>query len=318
MTLNIDVTINGERYTQRQLARFQYERALHVLHELKELGAKLFDGERELSHRDLNWLDPERAQQISLDYRDGLGPDGTAKLFGDVLRDSDARWKEFNETYIEGQINTGQTDFAVSGVAWADLITSLGGGQYRDSLAVMPEHYIITGAVHTGQRVMETFGMFGEPTDTQFGSPSAEPPASFPFRRDPYFPVGMFAQMKLNRDSTPINVGAMHQIKPSTDGFELQSIFYCPGSAPQRSPTGTPCTSQSRSQTPARSAIRKRPIGPRATPIRTSITPSPLVCHPTRSVHKGRKVRAAGADRQKPTVPANFRFPPSCDLRNVC
>lgn len=150
-----------------------------------------------------------------------------------MLRDTDARWKRFNETYVQGQVHVGQTDFVVSGVAFQDLLDSLGGGQKRDSLAVMPEHYIITGSVATGQRVMETFGMFGEPTDSTFGSPTPAPPEGFPFARDPYFPMGMCAHIKLNSDGTPINVGAMHQIKPSPDGFELRSMFWCPATAPQ-------------------------------------------------------------------------------------
>ena len=71
--LSYTVTIDKVAYTDEQLARYEYERTLHVLHELKRLGADVRDGGRALSHTDINWLEPERAAQISLDIRESLG-----------------------------------------------------------------------------------------------------------------------------------------------------------------------------------------------------------------------------------------------------
>ena len=55
------VTIDGENYSVGQLARYEYERTLHVLHELLGLGVELKWNGRALSHLDLNWPTPTAA-----------------------------------------------------------------------------------------------------------------------------------------------------------------------------------------------------------------------------------------------------------------
>ncbi|MEA4944420.1 MAG: hypothetical protein VB080_08275 [Propionicimonas sp.] len=230
--LTIGVTIDGETYTQAQLAQFQYQRALHVLHELKRLGATLYDGDHELSDIDINWLEPARAEQISLDYRIGLGEQSTLDLFKDVLADTDQRWKEFNADYVDGDLRTGQVDLEVTGITVQEALGAIGGGTSESQLAIMPEHYIVAGDVHTGQRGMETFGMFGEPTAIH-GTAAKEIPASFPFTRDPDYPILIFGETLLRSDDTPTHLGACHQAKPGPDGFAMKSIFFCPKTVPQ-------------------------------------------------------------------------------------
>lgn len=102
--LVVEVEIDGDKYSQKQLAHIQYERALHVLHELKYLGAKLYDGDEELSHEDINWLEPARAEKISLDFRTRAGEDGILELFGDVIKNTDRRWKDLLKDYVDGDL----------------------------------------------------------------------------------------------------------------------------------------------------------------------------------------------------------------------
>lgn len=230
--LLIDVEIGGDKYSQAQLARIQYERALHVLHEFKYLGAKLYDGEKELSHQDINWLEPARAEQISLDFRTSVGEDGILDLFRDVIEDTDRRWKTFIEGYIDGEVRTGQTDITVSGVSMQETMAGLAGGDSDFALSIMPEHYIVIGGITAGQRGMETFGMFGEPSYVH-GIASADVPDHFPFKKDPEYPMTLCGEMRLKSDDTPIHVGALHQLKPLDDGFTMRSIFFCPKAVPQ-------------------------------------------------------------------------------------
>lgn len=230
--LTIDVTIAGETYTPRQLARFQYERALHVLHELKDLGADLRDGDHELTHVDINWLEPQRAEEISLDYRSSLGEEGALALYGEVLEDTERRWKQWLEGYEDGAVIWSQTDLSVSGVSVQEALGAIGGGEEHTQLALMPEHFIVVGDVSEGQRGMETFGMFGEPTYIR-GTASEAPPAAFPFAKDPTFLKSMFGEVHLKRDDTNIHLGAFHQFRPTAEGFDMRSIFFCPAAAPQ-------------------------------------------------------------------------------------
>jgi hypothetical protein len=231
--LRISVKIDGQPYTDEQLARYQYERTLHGLHELKALGADVRDGDQELSHIDINWLEPQRAEQISLDVRAALGEQRVLELFKDVLADTDRRWRAFNEGYVEGDVQTATIEVEAVGVGIQETIAVVGGAKNeRDALGVMPEHYIVIGDIATGQRGMETFGMFGEPAYVH-GIASAEVPAFMPFEKDPAYPITIFGQMLLKSDDFPINVGALHQVRPSADGFSIKSTFSCPRKAPK-------------------------------------------------------------------------------------
>lgn len=227
------VTIDGQAYTDEQLARYEYERTLHGLHELKMLGADVRDHGRELSHIDINWLEPADAIRISLDVRAALGEQRALELFADVLADSERRWKEFNRGYVEGEVHAGTIEIEAHGVGIPETMEIIGGAKSeRDALAAMPEHYIIIGDITTGQRGAESFGMFGEPVYVH-GEASPEIPAAMPFSKDPAFPMTVYGKFLLKSDDTGINVGACHQFRPTPDGFAMKSTFFCPKAAPK-------------------------------------------------------------------------------------
>lgn len=230
--LSYTVTIDGQPYTDEQLARYEYERTLHVLHELKRLGADVRDGDRELSHIDINWLEPERAEQISLDLRTALGEERTLAMFADVLADTDRRWKEFNRGYVEGDVHVAITEIEAAGVTMQETVAVLGGAvNVREALGVNPEHFIVIGDIDSGQRGMESFGMFGEPAYVH--GTTSDLPTGMPFEKDPSYPLAIYGSMLLKSDDTPINVGAFHQFRPGADGFAVKSTFFCPARAPR-------------------------------------------------------------------------------------
>ena len=233
--IKVDVIIDGQSYTQEQLARYEYERLLHSLHELKYLGAKVLDNEKELSHIDINWLDLERAKQISLEIRSKLGEEGMAELFKDVLQNTDQRWKEYNKVPIHEQgVLTSQTDFKITGFSIQERAahsTTEDSNIKLSGLRVMPEHYIVIGTVSEGQRGMEVFGMFGEPTFIK--GELSNIPDYVPVTREPDYPVFQAGEVFLKSDGTPIHLGAIHQFKPIENGFLIKSTFFCPKNAPK-------------------------------------------------------------------------------------
>lgn len=231
--LTYTVTIDGLPWHEDQLRRVEYERTLHVLHELKTLGVALKDGDRELSHIDLNWLDPERAQQISLDAREALGEDGFLDLYRDVLADSERRGKEWATDYDPANVHTAEIVVEAHGIGIQETMSVLGGAaDQRDALSVNPEHYVVIGDIESGQRGAETFGMFGEPI-YMHGVAHDTVPEGLPVQKDPTFPIALFGEMATKSDDTNFHVGALHQFRPTEDGFVAKSIFVAPGKAPK-------------------------------------------------------------------------------------
>lgn len=231
--LKMQVKIDGTTYTQQQLDMYAYQRDLHVLHELKRLGVKIEDQDHELSHTDINWLDPKRAAALSLDIRASFGEQKVLQLFKDVEADAERRWKEFNVDYDPAEIHSAVTEIEISGVDMKSTLAVLGGASdERQALSVNPEHYIVIGDITSGQRGMETFGMFGEPIYV-YGTSSQNLPAGSPLKKDPAYPIAIYGEMKLKSDDTPVHVGAFHQLRPTDNGFASKSTFVCPKKAPK-------------------------------------------------------------------------------------
>jgi hypothetical protein len=231
--LTYTVTIDGLPWREDQLRRIEYERTVHVLHELMGLGVPIKDGDRELTHIDLNWLDPERAGQISLEARDALGEDGFLEVYADVLADSERRWKAWAADYDPADVHTAEIIIEAQGVGFAETMSIIGGAaSQRDALATNPEHFVIIGDIETGQRGAETFGMFGEPI-YMHGVAHDTLPEGLPVQKDPSFPIAIFGEMATKSDDTNFHVGALHQFRPTEDGFVVKSTFVAPGSAPK-------------------------------------------------------------------------------------
>ncbi|MFT4297054.1 MAG: hypothetical protein QM582_16755, partial [Micropruina sp.] len=199
---------------------------------MKRLGVPIVDGDRELSHIDINWLEPERAKQISIDTRASLGEARVLEIFADVLADTDRRWTAFSRAYLPGELHTGTIEIEADGVGVPETMAVLGGAEdERAALAVMPEHYIVIGDIGTGPRGMEAFGLFGEPAYVH-GVAASEIPAELREAADPAYPMKVCGEMLLKSDDTPLHLGALHQFRPTPTGFALKSTFFCPASAP--------------------------------------------------------------------------------------
>lgn len=226
------VIIDGQEYTDDQLRRFENTRTLHALHEMKQLGLEMRDGDHEISHEDLNWMDPKEAEKLLLDLRVQLGEDGILKLFDGPEKDAERRWKQYAADYVPSEAHVGVTEVSIEGVDIPSTMAVLGGAQdTRQALATFPEHYIVIGDIKSGQRGMEVFGMFGEPIYVH-GTTSQEIPEGLPVKKDDTYPMKIFGEMLLKRDDTPIHVGAYHQFRPTPNGFDVKSTFFCPGKAP--------------------------------------------------------------------------------------
>ncbi len=239
--LSIDVTIDGVPYTRKQLARYEYERALHGLHELQDLGVEIADGDTVLSPIEINWLDPEDANRISFQTRAGMSDEYTLEVFKDVIADTERRWHEWLSVPIEEQgYQIGVTRLSVKGMTVQEMQSSgaLGAGG-SDGKHIMPEHYVVAGDIATGQSGMKVFGMTGEPTHVH-GTGQQEIPEGIPVEREPGFSVCLAGETHLAVDDLNIHLGAIHEFKPTADGFEMKSTFFAPANAPRALSEGHP------------------------------------------------------------------------------
>lgn len=232
---SIKTTINGQLYTDEQLERLKYERALHVLHEFKRLGIKLSDDNgHEYTDVDLNWLAPDKAIRLLEKTHARLGAQKTLEIMKPIFEDSANRWRQFNQRPIDEQgcwLNS--THFDVKGLTMPEIQQTLATIQNGDvPYKIMPEHYGVAGSITEGQTIMETFGCFGEPVVTK-GTGSQKIPAYTNMKHHEDYPLILAGEVHLADTNENIHVGAIHEFKPNNDGVEIISTFFCPKDAPQ-------------------------------------------------------------------------------------
>ncbi|GEO68315.1 hypothetical protein [Levilactobacillus acidifarinae] len=228
------ITLDDKAYSSDQLQRLKYERALHVLHEFKELGVKLTDANgRDYSSADLNWLEPDQALNLLEKTHTRLGADQTYDLMKPLFDDSERRWKQFNQRPIEEQgCWLGVTKFDIQGLTLADFQAAMATAQDGETpYQIMPEHYGVKGTIQSGQTIMEAFGCFGEPTMTK-GVATPEIPSFTGAQRHTDYPVCVAGALQL-ADGFDIHVGAIHEVKPVAGGLKIVSTFFCPKDAPK-------------------------------------------------------------------------------------
>lgn len=232
---SITTTINGQVYTEEQLERLKYERALHVLHEFKRLGVDLKDEDGKVySDTDLNWLEPQKVMRLLEKTHYTLGNGRTMEVMKPIFEDSARRWHEFNQRPIEEQgCWLGVTHFDIKGLTMPQVQKAMATMQNgMTPFKIMPEHYGVAGEIATGQTIMEAFGCFGEPVCTH-GIGSQTIPAYTGAKRHEDYPLVLAGEVHLADNDENIHVGAIHEFKPNSKGLEIISTFFCPKDAPQ-------------------------------------------------------------------------------------
>ena len=168
-----------------------------------------------------------------MEKKAGMTEQEVLDLYDRPERDSERRWREYAKDYNPADVHLGTAEVHVEGVGIRETMAVLGGaGDKTQALGTFPEHLIVIGDIHEGQRGMESFGMFGEPV-YMHGTSCDAIPEGLPIKDDPSYPVHLFGELLLKRDDTPIHVGACHMFRPVTEGFDAKSVFFCPGKAPK-------------------------------------------------------------------------------------
>ncbi|MFD2420347.1 hypothetical protein [Amycolatopsis pigmentata] len=230
--LTLECLIDGQRYSAEQLERLEYDRHVHVLREMKRLGAEIRHNGNTLSDDDINLLSPEDAREVSIATRRSYDFDGIRGLFKAQLQASDQLWKDANDAPAGAPIRIARADLTITGVPFDKFRQGSDFDALRQTYpALHPDHYF--AYVDGGGRllVMETFGMYGGPTEVHT-VPDLDVAA--PVERDAGYPVLTAGYARLaSDDGTDINAVAFHQFKPLDQGVSVKLCAAFPPNMPQ-------------------------------------------------------------------------------------
>ncbi|MEU0468364.1 hypothetical protein ABZ215_30550 [Amycolatopsis sp. NPDC006131] len=225
-------SIDDRPWSGEQLAAVEYDRHRHVLHEMKRLGASIEHAGSRLTHEEIDFLNPAEARTASITARQSYGVDGITHLYRDLLQASDRMWKDVNAgTGKKGTMQFATADVTVTGLNIEELRGALGAASLsRDYATLNPDHYFIEEN-GDGMHAMETFGMYGAPTEMNL---IANPAIPVPVEPAAGYLILTAGSTSLASDGTEINVLAFHQYKPLENGFAVKLGSLYPATTPRQ------------------------------------------------------------------------------------
>ncbi|WP_344945723.1 hypothetical protein [Actinomadura miaoliensis] len=229
--LELSCSIDGRHYWPEHLARVQHDRHLHVLHEMKRLGAAIGYAGKLLSHDDINRLSAEDAREACIAARQSYDVDGIKTLYKEQLRTSDQMWKDANDAPDGAPMRAAFADLTVTGITIDEFRENATDGDafHSNYARINPDHYFLYGH-EAGMRAMETFGMYGGPSEVDV---ITDPDIKVPVERETGYRLLTAGYTTLAGDGTDINVLAYHQFKPLTSGLAVKLGAFFPPKTPK-------------------------------------------------------------------------------------
>ncbi len=224
--------LNGQSWNGQQLKRLEYERNLHLLHQLKQHGFDIMDGDKPLDDDDIDYLTMDEAWRMSIETRSRYSGEEVAKKFQKSFKKSDAMWKALGFA-LDKPMKVSVCKMNVDGMSVQEYMEVLRALQTDERLvlAAHPEHF--AGIVRDETIIgIEPFGMYGTPTlvTVEVCSPEKLGDRIMQDRKADY-PVVVAGLATLTDGVTQVNC-PVHQFKPTDTGFEASLAVYWPENTP--------------------------------------------------------------------------------------
>ena len=236
--INCKFIIDGEEWKPCHIERLEYERNLHILHQMKQHGIEIKDGDKILTHDDIDYLTASEAWRVSNLVRASYSGNEMAKFYSDSFKKSDDMWKELDFKQ-DKPMKVSKCHLSVSGLSMQEFMGIMAKMQRDENILIgaHPEHFttIVTETDIVG---IEPFGMYGTPTLVKVNMADvSELGDQIQNDRLPDYPIALTGKAYLIDGVTEINV-PLHQLKPTADGFEAALAVYWPEGVPDELVTG--------------------------------------------------------------------------------
>lgn len=226
--VNYYFELNGQVWNGAQLERLEYERNLHILHQMKQHGIEIMADGKELSDEDIDYLSMSEAWKVSTETRSRYSGNEIVEKYGDSLKRSDEMWKNLGFD-LDKPMKVSKCVMKVEGISLQEYMElfKIMQADEKIGLTAHPEHFM---SVVTEDSVIgiEPFGMYGAPTmvQVQICSPDKLGKQIMNDLKADY-PVKVAGFSTLTYKKTLVN-SPVHQFKPTKNGFEAILAVYWP------------------------------------------------------------------------------------------
>lgn len=231
----IQFEVDGKKISLKEIEEMEMSRYHHVfkLFNKKGISIKLDGAEQTLD--ELLALSLEEAKRALAQTREAIGKEKTIELFSDEIKSSDQMWKKINETadfsqpYQQAIVDVKTDNISLPQFMMFNQLLAKKNNLYMPS-TIHPEHYFFDANSKGEQRIIETFGMYKDPSYLDLKPAGSK---DYPIKPDDDTDIVMMGKTYLADSGLDTTILGMHQLKDRGNGMEVKLGVFLPESAPK-------------------------------------------------------------------------------------
>ncbi|CAH1856818.1 hypothetical protein R078131_01476 [Convivina intestini] len=232
---HIKFTVDGQVITEKEIQAMELSHYHKVFHEFSEKKIVIRLDERPLSLDECLALSLDDAKEALAQTKEAIGKDGMLAYYHDEIQSSDQMWTE-----IASQANANQPLQEAIVEVETENISLIQFMLFNQSLAkennlylpskIHPEHYYFDAGKGGTQTIVETFGMYRNPSYLHL-VPGNDLPKPIPTDADTS--LTMIGKTLLADNMMNTKIIGMHQLKNKPNGMKVKLGVFLPQSAPK-------------------------------------------------------------------------------------
>lgn len=231
----ITFKVDGKIINEAEILKMELSRYFHVFKIFEEKGQAItLQGEPLLTNELYN-LDLETAKKALAETKENIGKAGTLQLFAPEIERGDSMWIKIAENSREQKnmqqaiVEVETTNISLGQFLMFNQMLARKNNLYLPS-EIHPEHYYFDANKQGEQVIVETFGMYKDPSylDLKPGNASM-----YPIQPDSDAEIIMAGQTFLKNNEMNTKMIGMHQLKRTKTGMKVKLGVFLPEAAPK-------------------------------------------------------------------------------------
>ncbi len=231
----ISFTVDGKAVDERQIRAVEEQRYRIAFKKLADTGADLVHHGGKISLEQACQLPLDQAKDALAQTKTAIGRPAMIEFLHDSIEASDAMWTDIARNSPRREsLQQGIVEVHARGVTLPMFMLFNRAMMKANSLdgpsRVHPEHYSFEASGGGSQTIIETFGMYGEPSYLYL-----EPGKDDwrPIQPDPDTVMCMMGNTYLAHGRVDTKLVGFHQFKPCDDGIKVKLGVFLPQAAPK-------------------------------------------------------------------------------------
>ncbi len=231
----ITFTVGGKVVSEDRIRAMEVQRYQAAFKKMADAGATLLHEGSAISLQQACQLPLEQAKDALAQTKESIGRTGMRELLHDSIRQSDAMWRDIaRESPYRANLQQGIVEVHAKGITLPMFMlfnqSMLRANELAGPSRIHPEHYSFQAGADGAQTIIETFGMYGEPSYLYL-----EPGKDDwrPVEPDADTVMCMMGNTYLANGHVDTKLVGFHQFKPCDDGIKVKLGVYLPQAAPK-------------------------------------------------------------------------------------